>query len=96
MGQCTMQAGVQGIRDKKLASPMKNLKFKGDNNDDIPFQMTEEQHHHILSLNVINTLFSEGKKSGYSGQPPVLQENQSKKAQNIKSIKKNQNNLNNL
>jgi hypothetical protein len=31
------------IKDKKLASPIKCINFTGDNNDDIPLQMTEEQ-----------------------------------------------------
>jgi hypothetical protein len=29
-------AAIQKIKDKKLASPMRGKKFKGDNNDDIP------------------------------------------------------------
>ena len=71
---------------------MKNLRVQGDTNDEIPFQMTEEHHNNILSLHVLNTIFSEGKKSGCSHQPPILAENR-QKAKNIKNIKKNQNNL---
>lgn len=35
--------------NKKLASPVKCKNFRGDNNDDIPLQMTEDQPVNIIT-----------------------------------------------
>lgn len=51
------QAEDQMIREKKLASPLKYTSFIGDNNDDIPQQMTEEQKHQLITLESIGVRF---------------------------------------
>ena len=36
------------FKNKRLASPVKCQDFRGDNNDDIPMQMTEDQPTNVM------------------------------------------------
>lgn len=86
------------FQNKKLAQPVKCQNFRGDNNDDIPMQMTEDHPANIITHTFPdggyqNTMVSDSPKKE---QLPTGLEHASKQIQNSKKLQKNMKNFTKL
>lgn len=83
------------IKDKKLASPVKCQNFLGDNNDDIPQQMTEDQPlnmvTHTCPGGYHNTMVTDHWNDGCSS--PTGEAGDKLTQKQVRQMQKNQNNF---